>query len=134
MTNKKFDELFNENRYKEEANKHNEFLYSVLGIIAFTLALSCLGFEHPQRPAMLCLAIILPIYLRAFRSFPSTLYALRSLAKETKDLEVIEAVKYLENKYHGIKSLLLESFVLFAGLSFYLCVLIYPEILAWFKK
>ena len=118
---------------KIEAKTHNEFLNSVLGVIAFTLALSCLGFDHPQRPAILCLGIILPIYWRAFKSFPQTLYTLRVLAKETKDPEVISAIKYLEKKYHGYKSLVSDCLLLWSGLSFYLCVLFCPEVVIWLK-
>jgi hypothetical protein len=107
---------------------------SVLGFIAFTLALSCLSFTHPQRPAFLCLGIILPIYWRAFKSFPPTLYALRKLAKEKKDAQTIEKVKYLESKYHGMKSLFTDSLVLISGLTLYFLVLTYPETLTWFTK
>jgi hypothetical protein len=61
MIQNEIHELENEARYKEEVQKHNEYMNSVLGFIAFTLALSCLSFTHPQRPAFLCLGIILPI-------------------------------------------------------------------------
>lgn len=126
--------LFDEEAYRDEAARHNEFLNSVLGLLAFTLALTCLGFEHPDRAALLCLGIIAPIYWQAFRRFPPTLYALRALAKEAPDEgEVKEAVKYLEKKYHGFSALFKNNLVLIIGLTFYGVVLLHPEALIWFK-
>ena len=104
-----------------------------MDLIAFTLALTCLSFDNPQRPALLCLGIIIALYLKALRKAPPTLRILRAMNREEDNDELKETIKYLE-KNHGIKSLFRDCSILLIGLGVYLFVLSHPVTLEWFTK
>lgn len=125
--------LFDEEEVMQEAKKHNEFLNSAIGLLTFTLGLTCLGFDHPQRAALVCLGVIIPVYVQAWSHFPQTIKTLREIAKETNDAHAIKVVRYLEGKYLGIRSLVTRNITYWYGLGFYLAVLIDPEYLSWVK-
>ena len=126
--------LFDEEDVKRESERHNEFLNSAIGLLAFTLGLTCLGFEQPQKPAILCLGIITPVIFHALQYFPETIRTLRELVKETNDPHASKVLKYLESRYLGIQSLVTKNILLWYGLAFYLLVLIGPEYLQWVKQ
>ncbi|CAM3627366.1 hypothetical protein [Parendozoicomonas haliclonae] len=119
--------LFDEEDIKQEAKKHNDFLNTGVGLISFTLALTCLSFNDPQKAALLCFPIVLGILLQARNHFPPTLREIKILEKETKDEHVIEVRKYLDKKYLGVKSLLTKNLLYWYGCSFYLVVLVIHE-------
>lgn len=125
--------LFDEEVVKKEAKRHNEFLNSAIGLLTFTLGLTCLGFDHPQRAALVCLGVIIPVFIQAWGYFPETIKTLRELVKETNDPHAVRVLKYLEKKYIGIRSLVTKNILYWYGLGFYLVVLLEPEYLSWVK-
>jgi len=128
--------LFSEKEIQDiqtEVEIHNELLNSVAGLITFTLALACLGFENPQKVAMMCSIVIIALLYQASRYFPPTLKVLRELEEDTKDTDVMKARKALEGKYYGWRSLLTKAVLFWYGLGFYLAVLLFPEFTTWLK-
>jgi hypothetical protein len=126
--------LFNEEEFKLEAKKQSEFLNSVIGIVSFTLALTCMGFDKPDNAAILCLGIIIPLLIQSANHYPVTLKAIRDLEKTEDDPHITEVRKYLEGKYLGYKALFTTNIIFIYGIGIYLLVLVKPENLMWLKN
>jgi hypothetical protein len=126
-------DLVDEETVELEVNRHQEFLNIGLGLVAFTLALGCIGTPSPEKSAWLCFPVIVGLAFWAVRHFPPTIIALRKLEKETGDSQVSEVRKRLEKKYIGIKALITKNFLYWFGLAFFLGVLGSPEFVDWIK-
>ncbi len=118
---------------RQRVISQSEYLNSFLGILAFTLGLTCLSFPEPKLAAYTCLGIIIPLYIKAVSMTPSSIYALRQLVKETEDPHAIEVLRYLEHNYVGLRVLLTRNFVFWYGFGFFLVVAISPEWLMWLR-
>ena len=127
-------ELFDEEQVIKEAKKHNQYLNSVLGTVAFTLGLTCVGMQNTTKASLFTLGIIIPLVMQAFKYFPPEITALRQLYKETKKAEVKKTLNELENKYYGFKSMLVGNFIYIYGFSFYLLVLLVPNFSVYINK
>ncbi len=127
-------QLFDESTVKAECKIHNDFLNSVLGLVAFTVGLTCAGMPNTQKAAAVSLGVIIPLVIQSFFHFPPTITALRQLYNETKDNHVKEVLSYLENKYLGYKSVLTKNILYWYGFSFYLAVLFWPGLSTWLKQ
>jgi len=129
------DRLVKDHEYAREANAQTEWLNLVFAVTTLGLALTCLQFKSPQRPALLCLFIVVPMYWHAFQNIPSSLRALTELKRETNDPRVISEVNYLLRKYHGWRAIPRHLALLAAPVIFF-TVLIYgnTEIYSWFQK
>jgi len=127
-------ELFDEEQVKKEAKNHTLYLNSVLGIVAFTLGLTCVSMPNTTKASIITLGIIIPLVIQAFKYFPPEITALRKLYKETQNPEVKKTLKELENKYYGFKSMLIGNFIYIYGFSFYLLVLLVPGLSAYINK
>lgn len=62
-------ELFDSKKIELEVEK-NEYLNSVFGLVCFTLALTCLGMGNPQKEALVCPLIIMPMLYDGYNHFP----------------------------------------------------------------
>ncbi|KGD64047.1 hypothetical protein Y5S_02587 [Alcanivorax nanhaiticus] len=125
--------LIKEDEIRLEADKHSEFLNTALGLLTFTLALTCLSFDHPQRAAIICLGVVIPVYIQAWKHFPKSITALRELVKDTDDEHAKQLLRYLEGKYLGFRSMLTKNVLLWYGLIFYFLVLLDFPPLEWLK-
>ncbi|PKH00237.1 hypothetical protein [Paraglaciecola sp. MB-3u-78] len=128
-------ELFDENLVKKEAKRQNDYLNTFLGILLFTLGFSCLGLENPTRGAVVCIALLLPLFYKAIQYVPETIITLRVLAKEHPENEEIKiSLKYLEKKYLGFKSIFTSNLVYMVGVIMFGLVLLSPDFVYWVKS
>ncbi|HIF5682077.1 TPA: hypothetical protein ACX3DT_003499 [Vibrio parahaemolyticus] len=118
---------------KQRVISQSEYLNSFLGILAFTLGLTCLNFPDPKLAAYTCLGVIVPLYVKAVSMTPSSILALRQLVKETKDPHAIEVLKYLERNYVGFRVILTRNIVFWYGFGFFVVVAIAPEWIYWLR-
>ncbi|EOX3960244.1 hypothetical protein ACS6BV_004695 [Vibrio alginolyticus] len=107
--------------------RQSEFLNSVLGILAFTLGLSCLSFQDPQSAAFTCLGILIPIYIKAINMTHPDILALRKLVKETQDAHAKAVLAHLEDNFIGFRVFLTRNVVFWYGVGFFLVVLHNPD-------
>lgn len=126
--------LFNEEEVKAEVKQQSDYLNVGFGFVVFTLALACMGTPNPSKSAWFCALIVAALAFNAAQRIPVTIRTLRELEKETKDAHVIEVRKYLENKYLGAWPILRNNFLYWAGLGFYLAILLSPEFVSWLSK
>jgi hypothetical protein len=127
-------QLVDENKVKEESLRQNEYLNGILGIVIFSLALSCVGLPNPQKAALVLNLIIIPMVIAAIKHVPSTIITLRELRKEhPNDEEVRDLLKYLEKKYLGFHSAMKNNLVYLGGITFYILVLFSSDFTDWFK-
>lgn len=97
--------IVTDKEYAIEAEKHSEFVNYIFGITVFGLSLTCLQFKEPWRIGVLCLIIVVPLYIVTFVRFPSSLQALRSLAREfPNDNQLKGTLRTLESRFHGWKA------------------------------
>ncbi len=125
--------LLDVNEVRQKVISQSEYLNSFLGILAFTLGLTCLSFTEPKLAAYTCLGIIVPLYIKAVNMTPSSILALRQLVKETKDPHAMEVLQYLENNYVGLRVILTRNIVFWYGIGFFTVVAIHPEWLFWLQ-
>lgn len=114
--------LITDEEYEMEVKSHSYYLNWIFGVSTIFLAIACLQFATPWRPAVICLGAVIPMYFYAFASFPISLKVLRKLYAETKNPEVKNNITHLERKYHGWR-VIFTNFILWFGLALYLVVL-----------
>ncbi|WP_342652498.1 hypothetical protein NM449_14815 [Vibrio metschnikovii] len=118
---------------KKTVIDQSDYLNSFLGILAFTLGLTCLSFQEPKLAALTCLGIIMPLYIKAIYMTPSSLYELRKFVRETNDPLATEVLRFLEQNYIGLRVLITRNFVFWYGIVFFFVVVISPEWLFWLR-
>ena len=135
ITPKDSDRLVKDDEYAREASAQIDWLNWVFAFATFGLAITCLQFKSPQRPALLCLLVVGPMYWHALKSIPPSLRALKDLQRESSDPRVSAEIDYLVRKYHGWKSLPRHLAFLAAPVVYFL-VLFFgnTEIFSWFQK
>jgi hypothetical protein len=127
--------LVKDHEYAREATAQADWLNWIFAVTTFALTLACLQFKSPQRAALLCLVIFVPMYWHAFHNIPASLRALRDLERETKDPRVAAEIKYLMSKFHGWRAIPRNLALLLAPVV-YSIVLLYgdqPWVL-WFQQ
>lgn len=127
-------ELIDIDEVRQKVISQSEYLNSFLGILAFTLGLTCLGFPEPKLAAYTCLGIIVPLYIKAIYMTPSSIYALRQFVKRTKDPHAKEVLRYLEKNFVGLRVLLTRNFIFWYGIAFFVVVVISPEWFFWLRR
>lgn len=120
-------ELLDLDEVQHKIISQSEYLNSFLGILAFTLGLTCLSFPEPKLAAYLCLGVIIPFYIKAIRMAPPSIYALRQLVKKTKDPHATDVLHFLERNYVGLRMVFTRNFVFWYGIGFFVVVIISPE-------
>lgn len=125
--------LIDEEDLKQSIERQNKYLNSVLGTVCFTLALTCLGFSNPPRVATFCLFFILPLMREAANYYPHDLIALKRLADETKDPEVMALDKYLRKKYLGYRAFFTKNPVFIVGYGTFFAVLLSSDFVNFIK-
>ena len=120
----------------EKLGKENlaiqKYLNDVIGLVSFTLGLTCLTFDNSLKIACLCLPVITILFVIGIRNLPGEARALNELVNETQDKEAIEEKKH----YFGNKALLKQIVkcpMYIYGFSFYLAILIIPGFSEWLK-
>jgi Ca2+/H+ antiporter len=128
-------DLFDEELVKKEAKKQNDYLNTFLGILLFTFAFSSLGLEAPWKGSAVCIAILLPLFYKAVNYVPETILTLRILVKEHPDNEELKrALRYLEKKYLGFRSVVTGNLVYLVGIIMFSLVGLSPEFVHWLKS
>ncbi|MCU6433119.1 hypothetical protein LPB67_04935 [Undibacterium sp. Jales W-56] len=135
MQSQDSERLIKDHEYVREANAQKEWLNWVFAVTTMGLALTCLQFKSPQRPALLCLFIIVPMYCHAFQNIPPSLRALKDLKRETNDPRVISELNYLQHKYPVWREIPRHVAFLTAPAIFF-TVLVFGNLplLSWFQK
>lgn len=77
--------LVKEAKIRADVKQQSKFLNTVIGILGFTVGLTCFGFEDPQKPALLSLGIFIPLLVQAGNYYPSELKALKELISENPE-------------------------------------------------
>ena len=71
--------LITDAEYAAEVKSHSDYLNWIFGVTTFFLAVACLQFVTPWRPAVVCLGAVVPMYAYAFANLPMSLKVLRKL-------------------------------------------------------
>lgn len=98
-----------------EYAKWSEFLNFVVGVLAFSLGISCLGTDRPDVTAFLSLLFVFIIMLRGQKYFPKRLAELRRA-----ELTGVDEVAYLglRKKYFGLRAVLKNFAIYLIGWLF----------------
>lgn len=107
---------------RERFEKWADFLNMSFGLVAFTLALACLGTKMPALNAWFSLAVLAVVRFKGRHLFPAEIIRLRKLAKTDEKARVL--LRGLESEFLSLKTaitvypIFLLGYVLLAVIAF----------------
>jgi len=107
-----------------------EFLNSIIGILAFTLALASLGTKLPWLSAVLSLVIVTVVRGRGSHFFPSEIDRLRKAAKTDPKADVI--LTGLTKRHQSSSVMILKYPIFLIGILFLMSVAASPVLVIAF--
>ncbi|MFO4713454.1 hypothetical protein V5H05_18170 [Vibrio cholerae] len=128
-------ELIDKKKYTADEKSHRDYFNHIVGIITFTITLTCLSFDNPQKVALLCFPIVLALLLGApeFKSLKDA-RNLIELAENDHDKKLLEAQLKKETGPFLKFRELFQMAIYFYGLIFYILVATKPEITNYLKS
>jgi hypothetical protein len=129
------ENVINSEEYNKESTVFKNYLNNVIGIVAFTFALTCLSFDNSQVMAWLTSPIVFSLFLFApkLKSITNARNIIdNSASKEDKKL-LNSNFKEVVNK-EPIYKFLIRSIPYIYGTTFYTLVLLIPEFSIWLKN
>ncbi|MGN2613025.1 hypothetical protein ACTFQ6_14780 [Aliivibrio fischeri] len=92
--------LINKTEYKKEMKKISLYFNQVIGLVLFTITLTCLGFETPQKAALFSLPIVISLFISSPKG--KELVIVRTLINQHDNEE--EKNKFLKEFNEFVKS------------------------------
>lgn len=106
------------------------YLNLAIGLLAFTLALACLGTDYPSPLGMLAVLVIAMVRSSGSNLFPKEFQDLREKAQEDEKAKLF--LEALHKKYFGFKTNFTQYHLFMFGTLFLLAVALFqPVIFAW---
>ncbi len=124
--------LIDEEKLAREDLAAQKYLNEVIGLISFTLGLTCLSFDNSVKIAYLCLPVVAILAVIGANNISGEIKALNQLIKETQNQEAIEEKKYHLSNQNTFQQFLKYPMYVY-GFSFYLTILLMPSFSQWIK-
>lgn len=96
------------------------YLNNVVGLLALTFGLTCIGTHKPVYSAWLCLFVLLLIRVDGSKFFPKAIQQLRELAKDDEKAKLM--LTGFDKKYVGFKTTFTQYHLFTFGMWFLLLI------------
>ncbi|HHX8487927.1 TPA: hypothetical protein ACVO3E_004570 [Vibrio diabolicus] len=128
-------EVIDKEKYSTEEQLHRNYFNHIVGIITFTITLTCLSFDNPQKIALLCFPIILALLWGApeFKSLKNARDLIK-FAENDDDKRLLEQQLKRETGPLFKFRELFHMAIYFYGLIFYILVATRPEVTNYLKS
>lgn len=128
-------ELINKKEYERDNKRIAFYFNQVIGVLVFTITLTCLSFETPQRAALFSLPIVLALLSLAPKG--NELWLVRKLIdehdNEDEKKELKKELKDFIKADSGVFKSLKQVPIYYYGTMFYIVVLTVKDFGIWFR-